>query len=90
MPPPGPSLTMLSQMALPAIATVSPSLKNAACLGPGELQVTRIFQRGQLCLDPEPLLPEYGGQICHGLFPEEFFQFLYPKTGVTGEHLLNV
>lgn len=62
------------------------SLKNEAHLGPGELQLTRIFQRGQPSLDPDPggLFPQYGGQIGHELFPEKFFQFLYPKTDITG------
>lgn len=77
---------MLSQVVLPAITTVAPSLKNEAHLGPGELQVTRIFQRGQPSLDPEPggHFPQYGEQIGHELFLDKFFQFLHPKTDVIG------
>ncbi|KAG3276005.1 JHY-like [Ictidomys tridecemlineatus] len=61
---------------------LSAAAKNAVVLGPGVLQATRIFHPGQ------PPLPEVGGKVLPGLIPEEFFQFLYPKTGVTGLYML--
>ncbi|XP_076976032.1 ATP synthase peripheral stalk subunit b, mitochondrial [Tamandua tetradactyla] len=78
---------MLSRVVLSASAAAA-SLKNAALLGPGVLQATRIFHTGQPSFAPLPPLPEYGGKVRLGLIPEEFFQFLYPKTGVTGPYVL--
>uniref|UniRef100_A0A8C0CMA6 ATP synthase subunit b n=1 Tax=Balaenoptera musculus TaxID=9771 RepID=A0A8C0CMA6_BALMU len=72
---------MLPRVVLSAATAAAPSLENAALLGPGLLQATRIFHTEQQSLAPVPPLPEYGGKVRFGLMPEEFFQFLYPKTG---------
>ncbi|NXG77775.1 AT5F1 synthase, partial [Baryphthengus martii] len=52
------------------------------------LHTVRPVHTGQQRLAPLPPLPEKGGEVRHGLIPEEFFQFLYPKTGVTGPYML--
>ncbi|NXX77828.1 AT5F1 synthase, partial [Urocolius indicus] len=52
------------------------------------LHSTRSLHTAQQHWAPVPPLPEKGGEVRHGLIPEEFFQFLYPKTGVTGPYML--
>ncbi|MEE6493422.1 hypothetical protein FKM82_016820 [Ascaphus truei] len=75
---------MLSRVALFSAS----ALKNSAPLSVGLLNSCRSFHTGQPALAPVPPLPEKPGKVRFGLIPEEFFQFLYPKTGVTGPYML--
>ncbi|XP_024915061.1 ATP synthase peripheral stalk subunit b, mitochondrial isoform X2 [Cynoglossus semilaevis] len=64
------------------------ALKNTGCLGAGLVQASRGLHTSSQCLAPMPPMPEHGGKVRHGIFPEELFQLLYPKTGVTGFYML--
>lgn len=52
------------------------------------VQACRSLHSSPQSLGPVPPLPEKGGKVRHGIFPEELFTLLYPKTGVTGNFLL--
>ncbi|NP_001079710.1 ATP synthase peripheral stalk-membrane subunit b S homeolog [Xenopus laevis] len=75
---------MLSRVALTSAST----LRKTAPLSVGLLNQCREFHKGQPAMAPVPPLPEKGGKVRFGLIPEELFQFLYPKTGVTGPYML--
>ncbi|XP_018606323.1 ATP synthase peripheral stalk subunit b, mitochondrial [Scleropages formosus] len=75
---------MLSRLVfIPASA-----LKSGGSLGAGLVQASRCLHISPQTCAPVPPLPEKGGKVRHGIIPEEFFQFLYPKTGVTGPYVL--
>ncbi|KAG9353063.1 hypothetical protein JZ751_017639 [Albula glossodonta] len=75
---------MLSRLVLVSAS----ALKSSRPLGAGLVQASRSFNTSPQTLAPVPPLPEKGGKVRHGLIPEEFFQLLYPKTGVTGPYML--
>uniref|UniRef100_A0A8C6TN25 ATP synthase subunit b n=1 Tax=Neogobius melanostomus TaxID=47308 RepID=A0A8C6TN25_9GOBI len=64
------------------------ALKGSGPLGAGLVQASRSLHTSSQSLAPLPPLPETGGKVRHGIFPEELFQLLYPKTGVTGPYML--
>ncbi|KAF3696790.1 ATP synthase F(0) complex subunit B1, mitochondrial [Channa argus] len=64
------------------------ALKGSGPLGAGLVQASRTLHTSSQSLAPLPPLPEKGGKVRHGIFPEELFQLLYPKTGVTGPYML--
>lgn len=64
------------------VLTIVPTIKSA-CL-PRLVQLSHLHTSPN-SQAPVPALPEKGGKTRHGIIPEEIFQLLYPKTGVTGQ-----
>ncbi|XP_018415259.1 PREDICTED: ATP synthase F(0) complex subunit B1, mitochondrial [Nanorana parkeri] len=75
---------MLSRAALLSAFHVK---KSAPVVVVGVFNTCRPLHTGKPSLAPVPPLPEHPGKVRHGFIPEEFFQFLYPKTGVTGPYM---
>ncbi|XP_029912315.1 ATP synthase peripheral stalk subunit b, mitochondrial [Myripristis murdjan] len=75
---------MLSRL----VFVTASGLKSSGPLGAGLVHASRSLHTSSQSLAPVPPLPEKGGKVRHGIFPEELFQLLYPKTGVTGPYML--
>ncbi|XP_048352275.1 ATP synthase F(0) complex subunit B1, mitochondrial isoform X1 [Sphaerodactylus townsendi] len=78
---------MLARLALGGLAPAA-LRRLAPALSAGVVHISRPLHTSQQHLAPVPPLPETGGKVRHGIIPEEFFPFLYPKTGVTGPYVL--
>uniref|UniRef100_A0A8C9QKZ3 ATP synthase subunit b n=1 Tax=Spermophilus dauricus TaxID=99837 RepID=A0A8C9QKZ3_SPEDA len=89
--PPHADLCLPFYSSLSRLSPASPTALSQECNLPrtGILQATRIFHTRQSHLAPLPPLPGYGGKVRLGLIPEEFFQFLYPKTYLTTNISIN-
>merc|ERR1711872_363061 len=78
---------MLSRVAKKAVQEVRPALVVARTTS--TTPVNRAEERDEVNF-PRRVRPVEPGKVRMGFIPEEFFQFLYPKTGVTGPYMFGV
>ncbi|KAM7412069.1 hypothetical protein PAMA_021843 [Pampus argenteus] len=74
---------MLSRL----VSVSASNLKGVRPLVAGLVPASRHVHTSSQSLAPMPPMPEKGGVVRLGFIPDEFFQFLYPKTGVTGPYM---
>ncbi|CAL4077766.1 unnamed protein product [Meganyctiphanes norvegica] len=78
---------MLSRVAQRTVQEVRPAL--VAARPTHTTAVNKAEERDDINF-PRRVRPVEPGKVRMGFIPEEFFQFLYPKTGVTGPYMFGV
>merc|ERR1711942_256940 len=78
---------MLSRVAQRSLKEVRPAL--VASRPTHTTAVNKSEERDEVNF-PRRVRPVEPGKVRMGFIPEEFFQFLYPKTGVTGPYMFGV
>ncbi|XP_045617250.1 ATP synthase subunit b, mitochondrial [Procambarus clarkii] len=78
---------MLSRLATRSVQELRPAL---VVIRPTSTTASNRAEERDVVNFPRRVRPIEPGKVRMGFIPEEWFQFLYPKTGVTGPYMLGV